>query len=176
MALGGPNVMVPYKEWSRNEFVQQFYGEYTIGNLRIDSEYRHFWRDFNIFNGLFEAAINPHSWYVSGAYRVNKRLELGSYYSHFDIDWVVNVPGQVESASASAPDRHLYDKAVTARLDLKNYWYAKVEGHFMDGYAGFMYPDGFYPQVNSAGACAGNLCSSLKPNTNALVVKTGVNF
>jgi hypothetical protein len=40
-----------------------------------------------------------------------------------------------------------------------------------------MYPDGFYPQVNEApGTCPGNLCSSIKPDTNALVVKTGVNF
>ena len=43
----------------------------------------------------------------------------------------------------------------------------KVEGHFMDGY-GYpgLYPSGFYdtdPQ-------------GLKPNTNALVVKTSFNF
>ena len=56
---------------------------------------------------------------------------------------------------------------MTARINLKNYWYAKVEGHFMDGYAGFMYPDGFYPQVNPQG---------LKPNTNGVVVRTGMYF
>ena len=167
VALGGPNVYVPYKEWSKDEFVQQFYGEYAKGNLRVDAEYRHYWRDFTIFNGLFEAAINPHSWYESVSYRVAKRVELGGYYSHFDIDWIVSAPGQVEAPSVSSPDRHVYDKVVTARVDLKNYWYAKVEGHFMDGYAGFQYPDGFYPQVNPNG---------LKPDTNALVVKTGFNF
>jgi len=44
----------------------------------------------------------------------------------------------------------------------------KVEGHFMDGYGvpGY-YPDGFYYVDNLQG---------LKPNTNALVVKTGFNF
>jgi len=107
---------------------------------------------------------------------VNKRLELGAYYSHYGINWVVTAPGQVESPSVSAPDRHLYDKVVAARFDLTSYWYAKVEGHFMDGYAGFMYPDGFYPQVNSIGACPQNQCQPLQPNTNALVVKTGFYF
>jgi hypothetical protein len=44
----------------------------------------------------------------------------------------------------------------------------KLEGHFMDGYGvpGY-YPDGFYNVDNPQG---------LKPNTNALVVRTGFNF
>jgi hypothetical protein len=37
----------------------------------------------------------------------------------------------------------------------------------MDGYGADPYPNGFYPQVNPTG---------FKPNTNALVVKTGVSF
>jgi hypothetical protein len=37
----------------------------------------------------------------------------------------------------------------------------------MDGYGNGNYPDGFYPQVNAQG---------FKPNTNALVLKTSVNF
>ena len=177
VALGGPDIMVPYWEQSRKEYTRQFYGEYTIGNLRIDAEYRRYWRDFSIFNGQFEALFDVRPWYASAAYRVNKRFEFGGYYSHFGINWIVTAPNQIEAPSEASPDRHLYDKVVTARVDLNRYWYAKVEGHFMDGYAGFMYPDGFYPQVNEApGACPGNLCSSIKPNTNALVVKTGLNF
>lgn len=176
VALGGPDVMVPYKEWARKDFTQQFYSEYTVGKLRIDAEYRRFWRDFAIFNGEFEGAIDPKSWYTSADYQVAKRLSLGGYFSHYAINWIVTAPGQFEAPSVSSPDRHLYDKVVTARFDLKNYWYAKLEGHFMDGYAGYMYPDGFYPQVNAQGACDGNVCQTLQPNTNALVVKTGFNF
>ncbi len=37
----------------------------------------------------------------------------------------------------------------------------------MDGYGASTYPNGFYPQVNPHG---------FKTNTNALVVKTGINF
>ncbi len=67
----------------------------------------------------------------------------------------------------SLPANHIYDKVVTTRIDLKRYWNVKVEGHFMDGYAGSVFPSGFYPQVNPQG---------FKPNTNALVLKTSVNF
>jgi hypothetical protein len=43
----------------------------------------------------------------------------------------------------------------------------KIEGHFMNGFGVSTYPDGFYPQNNAQG---------FQPNTNALVLKTGVNF
>lgn len=176
VALGGPNTNVPYWETSRREFIQQFYGEYVIGNLRLDSEFRRFWRDYTIFDGQFEATITPKSWYASADYRLTKRLAVGAYYSHYIIDWLVTVPGQVESPSVSAPDRHLYDKVVSLRIDLTSNWYAKVEGHFMDGYAGFFYPDGFYPAVNQIGACPENQCQPLKPTTNGLVIRTGWSF
>ena len=47
------------------------------------------------------------------------------------------------------------------------FWNVKLEGHFMNGYGNSSYPDGFYPQVNPQG---------FRPNTNALVIKTGINF
>jgi hypothetical protein len=138
-----------------------------VGNLRVDAEFRRFWRDFTIFNGAFRAMIDPHTWYASAAYRVSKHLELGTYYASLTINWLVTVPGQVEAPCTCSPDRHLYDKAVTARFDFNSHWYAKVEGHFMDGYGSIMYPTGFYPQQNPQG---------FQPNTNGLVVKTGYNF
>jgi hypothetical protein len=61
----------------------------------------------------------------------------------------------------------MYDKVITARVDLNRFWNLTVEGHFMDGYASGSYPEGFYPQVNPQG---------FQPNTDALVVKTGINF
>ncbi len=170
VALGGPDVMVPYWEQSRSQYTKQYYAEYTRGNLKIDAEYRRFWRDFTIFNGQFVATTGTHAWYPSGAYRVNKRFEFGGYYSHFTEDWVVTAPGQFEAASESDPSRHIFDKVVAARIDLDSHWYAKIEGHFMNGNAAGdnpQYPDGFYPQVNPSG---------LQPNTIGLVARTGVNF
>jgi hypothetical protein len=167
VALGGPNVLVPYEEHSNKDYVNQFYGTYGKGNLRLDSEYRRYYRNQQIFSGAFNVVVDLRPWYLAGSYRINNWLEFGSYYSHFTISGTIDVPGQSFAASVSDPSRHLYDKAVTARFDLKNHWYAKVEGHFMDGYGGYYYPDGFYPQVNPQG---------VSPNTNALVVRTGFSF
>lgn len=67
----------------------------------------------------------------------------------------------------SLPANHIYDKVITARVDLNRFWNVKVEGHFMDGYGASTSPDGFYPQVNPQG---------YKPNTNAMVLKTSFDF
>ena len=170
VALGGPDFMVPYWEQSRSQFTKTIYGTYSHGNLRIDSEYRYFWRDFTVFDGQFLALIGTYACYPSAAYRVNKWFEFGGYYSHFDENWIITVPGVVEASCACDPSRHIYDKVVTARFDLKTHWYAKVEGHLMDGNAAGanpQYPNGFYPQANLNG---------LQDNTNALVVRTGFSF
>jgi hypothetical protein len=166
VAPGGPTINVPYSEYARREFIQQFYGEYVIGNLRLDAEFRRFWRDYEL-DEMFDMTTSPKTWYVSADYRLSKRFALGAYYSHFVVDWYATIPNYAESPSTSSPDRHLYDKVVALRFDVTSNWYAKVEGHFMDGYAGFKYPDGFYPLVNPQG---------LKPNTNALVIRTGWSF
>ncbi len=164
---GGPTDIVPYWEQTRKVQFDQFYGEYTVGNLTVDSEYRRSWRDVSIFNEAFEDTTDVRSWYVSAAYRLSKRFAIGSYYSRFSNNWVSTVPGQVEAPSQSSPDRHLYDKVATVRVDLTKWWNVKVEGHFMNGWGGDQYPDGFYPEQNPQGVA---------PKTNLLIIRTGVNF
>ena len=157
-------------EHSKADWTNQFYGEYTVGKLRIDSEYRRFFYDAIIDRGAIEEITDVRGWYVSGAYRVMKRLALGSYYSRYSITRVSGGPLGFEipeETDTSLPANHIYDKVVSARVDLNRFWNAKVEGHFMNGYGASSFPDGFYPQVNRAG---------FKPNTNALVLKTSLNF
>lgn len=63
---------------------------------------------------------------------------------------------------------HIYDKVVTARFDLNRFTNLKVEGHFIDGYGiPSQYPSGFYTADNPRG---------LQPTTNAVLVRTGMNF
>jgi hypothetical protein len=161
---------VPYSATSKVDWTNQFYGEYTVGKLRIDSEFRRFFHDGLALNGDLESITDVRGWYVSGAYRVMKRLGVGSYYSRYTI---TDVSGGLLAAllpaetDTSLPANHIYDKVISARVDLNKFWNVKVEGHFMNGYGASTYPDGFYPQVNPQG---------FKPNTNALVLKTGVNF
>jgi len=161
---------VPYSAVSKADWTNQFYGEYTVGKLRIDSEYRRFVHDEVVNRVLLETITDARGWYVSGTYRVMKRLALGSYYSRYSITRVSGGPEAPfipDQTDTSLPANHIYDKVITARVDLKRFWNVKVESHFMNGYGDSTYPDGFYPQVNRQG---------FMPNTNALVVKTGVNF
>ena len=150
VALGGPDIMLPYGEHSAKDQINQFYAEYTIGNLRLDSEYRRYWRDQEVFSGEFEVTTDVRTWYGAAAYRLSKRLEIGSYYSRFSNNWVSTVPGQVEAPNQTSPDRHLYDKVVTARVDLNSHWNVKVEGHFMNGYGspGFIRTDSTIPTTH----------------------------
>jgi len=162
--------LVPYSEGSKPDWTNQFYGEYTLGKLRIDSEYRRYLRDQVIETLALENITDVRGWYASGAYRVAKRLALGTYYSRYTITSVFG--GALAAVSpnetdTSLPANHIYDKVVTARFDVNKFWDVKVEGHFMNGDGSSTYPDGFYPQVNPLG---------FKSNTNALVIKTGISF
>jgi hypothetical protein len=162
--------VVAYSESSRADGINQFYGEFIVGKLRIDSEYRRYVRNELIFGGTSENSDDVRGWYASAAYRVMKQFSLGSYYSRYTVTSVTTgllagfIPNQTDT---SLPANHIYDKVITARVDLKRFWNVKVEGHFMNGYGNSTYPDGFYPQVNPQG---------FKPNTDALVIKTGFNF
>jgi hypothetical protein len=145
---------------STSNWTNQFYGQYTWKKLVLDSEYRHYYLDATINGGpTFQTDVR--GWYFAGSYRIAKRLQLGSYYSHY----VVNVP---DNFLIPVGTGHVYDKVVSARVDLNRFFNVKVEGHFMDG-TGLPddYPNGFYSVDNPQG---------LKPTTNALVVKTSFKF
>ena len=83
----------------------------------------------------------------------------GAYHSHYNVD-APEVPTDTDS-------NHIYDEVATARVDLTPWWSFKVEGHFIDGYGDLYSAHGFYAAVNPQG---------LKPTTNMLVLRTGINF
>ncbi len=176
--IGAGPAWYPETDRTTADWTNQFYGTYTTGKLRIDSEYRRF-----VNNAVYSVLIDPvvetlaatnltdvRGWYVSGSYRVVKHLALGSYYSRYSVTSVSGGPAAFlfpSQTDTSLPANHIYDKVITARVDLNKYWNVKLEGHFMNGYGVSTYPDGFYPQVNPQG---------FQPNTDALVIKTSVNF
>jgi hypothetical protein len=162
--------LVSYSETSKADWANQFYGEYTVGRLRIDAEYRRYWRNQELFSGTSESFADVRGWYVSGAYRIYKRLQIGSYYSRYTITNIV--AGSLSAfyppaTDTNLPANHDFDKVITGRVDLNKFWNVKVECHFMNGYGSGPYPNGFYSQVNPSG---------FEPNTNALVLKTSLNF
>jgi hypothetical protein len=141
-----------YSVSSTHDETSQFYVQYVRDRLRVDGEYRR-----NLLD-LVGLTMDSRSLYGSASYRVAKRLELGTYYSQFYLDLRANVNG---------PSSHIFEKVATARLDLTSHWDLKVEGHFMHGYAASDAFRGFYAQDNPQG---------LKPVTNLLVIRTGVQF
>jgi hypothetical protein len=161
---------LPYLQDSKAVWTNQFYGQYVRGKLQIDSEYRRYLYDIIINSGLLETSVDIRGWYVSGSYRIGKRLAVGSYYSNYRVLRASSGPISglfPDQTDTSLPPNHVYDKVISGRLDLNRFWNVKIEGHFMDGYGASTFPNGFYPQVNPNG---------FKPNTNALVLKTSVNF
>jgi hypothetical protein len=149
-----------YPLHSNSEWTNQYYGQYTWKKLVVDTEYRRYWTDLGM-QGVSMIQEDVRGWYVAGSYQIVKHVQVGSYFSHYSI----NYPN---STLLPAGTGHDYDKVVTVRFDPTRYTNIKVEAHFMDGYGlSSQYPNGFYGVNNPQG---------LQPNTNALVIKGGVNF
>jgi len=139
----------------------QYFVQYMLKGFRIDGEYRREYRlsHINEAGALRDAAYDTRSWYVAGAYRINKWLELGTYHSYYYPNW---------GTDHDLETNHLFDHVATVRFDLTKYWNVKVEGHFMDGYPNNASAvRGFYTRVNPQG---------FQPQTNMLLIRTGVNF
>jgi hypothetical protein len=152
----------PFFLFSRKpEEITSFYLDYAVGKWHMTGEGR---RD----KGTREATVmgkpvlvsDPSTMggYGTVAYRVAKCLELGTYHSWFYVD---------SPRTAGSAANHIFDQAVTARFDLNRFWYAKIEGHFMDGYGDTYSSHGFYTVNNPKG---------LKPTTNMILIRTGVSF
>jgi hypothetical protein len=161
----GPEAF-PYSETSKSDWTNQYYAQYMKGKFQVDTEYRRYWRDQMVFSGASEVQTDVRGWYVAGTYRVIKWFSAGAYYSRYTIAVPLD-QSQDGTQDTSPPGQHDYDKVVTGRFDINRYLYFKVEGHFMNGYGGTDYPNGFYTQENPNG---------FQPNTRALVLKTGVSF
>lgn len=150
-----------YRMNSTSDWTNQYYAQYSWKKLQLDTEYRRYWTDLGM-QGITLIQEDVRGWYVAGSYQVTKRVQLGSYYSHY---WT-GFP--ISSGLEPAGTGHDYDKVVSSRFDVNRFVIVKVEGHFMDGYGlPNDYPNGFYLANNQSG---------LTPNTNALVVKTDFKF
>jgi hypothetical protein len=143
----------------KKSHTQAYYAQYAHGKLRVDAEYRRTWaiRQADITGPVTATQFitqDARYGYVSAAYRVSKLLEVGAYHSRFYPNWPV---------ARSTDNGHVFDNAITARFDLRNYLDLKLEGHFMDGYGGVAsLPRAFYPSDNPQG---------MKPTTNMFVVR-----
>jgi hypothetical protein len=135
-------------------FITAYYAEWTKGKWHIAGEY---WRVpfmLNLQAGTesFMVPIDQRSWYPMVSYQLTKRLQVGTYYSHY-----LN-----KSSDVSQPENYAKDWALSGRYDFNSNFYAKVETHFLHGTA-----IGYYAASNPDG---------LKPNSVLLAARVGFTF
>jgi hypothetical protein len=159
--ISGPFLGYSYSITNHPERTVAAYLELVRGNWHFAGEFRN-WNVLNEISstilGTFPYQDGDQESYVSGAYRVSKHIELGTYYSHYHVD----------SPTAGDPNSsHINDNAATVRFDLMSHWDLKIEEHFIRGYGNSYSAHGFYATQNPEG---------YKPNTDLLVVRTGWSF
>ena len=135
-------------------FMTAYYAEWTKGKWYIAGEY---WRVPLILSlraGIesFTVPIDQRSWYPMVSYQLTKRLQVGTYYSHY-----INKAGDV-----SQPENQSKDWALSGRYNFNSNFYAKVETHFLHG--------------TGIGYYAGSNPDGLKPKSVLLAARVGFTF
>jgi len=147
------------------DYIIDGYGDFRHGPWHFNGEFRREYSPLKLTSSIFPGLVvlyrgeTNKAWFLSVAYRLSKWLEMGTYHSRFLVDF----PDNPNDPYAN----HVYDQTVTARFDLRRWWNFKIEGHFIDGYGDVFSAHGFYLRSNPNG---------LKPTTNMLVLRSGVNF
>lgn len=142
----GPGVYLPGQINSHtvgNVLFQQFSAEYLWRSWTFQAEYYTYnftgWSHVQInipaaqqtISQLQSTGDNPDTWYAAVSYRLNKHVDLGTYYSMW------------EDAGAKQNDL-----ALCLRLDLKDWWIFKIEGHYIEG-TGLLRDDADNPVRNN---------------------------
>lgn len=135
-------------------FMSASYAQFTRGKFYLGTEYDK--APYNEFLTLGQQQIylptDARAWYVMGSYRLTKRFQAGSYYSHY-----IN-----KALDTSLPANYSKDFVLSERYDFNSYFYAKIEDHFLHG-TGL----GYYQSTNPNG---------LQTNSNILAAKIGFSF
>lgn len=111
-----------------NVLIQQYSAEYLWRNWTFQAEYYTYDYTAYSYTHIYVPAIqhtiyaapptqdNPATWYVAASRRFNKYVELGTYYTMYQD------MGQKQN-----------DATLSLRLDLRDWWIFKVEGHYIEG-------------------------------------------
>jgi hypothetical protein len=131
-----------------------YYGQWDHGKLHLAGEY---WRTPLNPTLLFGTMVVPmpldqRTWYPMVSYQLKPKLQLGTYYSHY----------QNSGGDTSLPANYSKDWTVAGRYDFNPYFYGKIEGHFLHG-TGL----GYYTSTNPDG---------LKPTSKMLAARIGFSF
>jgi hypothetical protein len=131
-----------------------YYAQWRWSRLHLAAEYWQTPVDLTLTMGgvSIPDTVDQRAWYPMVSYDVTKKLQIGTYYSHY-----FNKAGDT-----SQPQNYSKDWVVSSRYDFNAYFYAKVEGHFLHGTA-----LGYYTSVNPNG---------LQTNSDMLAMRIGFSF
>jgi len=135
-------------------FLHAYYAEWTKGKWYFAGEY---WRvpiTLNLQAGADSGvvSIDQRSWDSMVSYQLSKKLQFGTYYSHY-----IN-----KAADYSQPENYSKDWTVAGRYNFSSTFYGKLEIHFLHGMG-----IGYYIDTNPDG---------LKPNSVLLASRVGFTF
>lgn len=107
-----------------------FSAEYVRNNWTFAAEWERAGGAFNVITlGPPEKVYSgTNSWYLSAAWRLNRSVEFGTYYSRMD--------NRFPDAANTSAQRHLGDTALSVRFDLNDHVLFKVEAHDVKGRMG----------------------------------------
>ena len=122
--MGASSIPLRARSWLP---VQQYSAEYLWKNWTFQAEYYNIQVSQETTSpfGTTDSFSPEEAWYAGAAYRFNKWLEVGSYYTEFYQD----------ATSTSPSDGSQKDLALSFRFDPKPWWVFKVEGHYIRGTA-----------------------------------------
>jgi predicted porin len=134
---------------SENDVIQTQYSlEYQLKSWTFQAEYK----SQNVIsqntmggNIIGRSRTRGDAWYLGAAYRFNKWLEAGSYYS----ESYSNVDNRSGDGTAVPSDAFQKDLAVSLRFDPKPWWVIKLELHGISG-TGLLYDHLSNPARNDA--------------------------
>jgi hypothetical protein len=115
-------------------FTQHYSLEYLWNSWTFQAEYLRFKINYLNTGGgppPSTKVVEPDTWYASAAYRFNKYVEAGAYYTEYYTD--VN-----DRSGAGTPfpsDGAQKDVALSLRVDPTDWWIFKVEAHYIRGTA-----------------------------------------
>ncbi len=107
--------------------LQEYSAEYLWENWTFQAEYYNVQVDQNTTSpaGTVHSFDRDYAWYGSTAYRFNKWLEVGGYYTEY----------YANGQTASGSDGSQKDAALSFRFDPKSWWVIKLEEHYIRGTA-----------------------------------------
>jgi hypothetical protein len=136
------------------DFLDAFYAEWKWKKASFEGEY---WRTpfcpvLTIGSTVVPVPVDQRAWYAMASYELTKKLQVGTYYSHY----------QNQAADTTLPQNYSKDWVTAGRYNFNGYFYGKLEAHFLHG-TGL----GYYASTNPNG---------LDPNSTMLAARVGFAF